>query len=189
MQRTESLQGGREIKIRGLADIIFETYPNKNMDLAAELTKKLFKKAEKNIKIVSGCLIHEFYEDLGVAESLKEIAERNGNGKKVDIEIISGPVVDKQSKKILELSKSGMVKLYKAMNYPEKHFIMVDDKHVRAEVSHSAEEISETKGYSLYNTIFLAKRLALEFEKLKKESVLLYKGDIKPRDQKNPVAG
>lgn len=157
--------------MRGIGDLLFNTTPNEDMGVAATLTKNLLLKAKNDIKIISGALAHDFYEGYGISEALKQIV---GNRRNLKVQIICGPNYDKKSRGIINLAKRGDINLYISNKYPEKHFLLIDDKNVRAEVSHTVKELNllKTKGNVVKNSIFLGKKLAIEFEKIKEDSEL-----------------
>jgi hypothetical protein len=161
-----------------IVDRVFKTKSNSNMKDAINNTKDLLNSARYSIKIVSGCLYNEFYQDGGIAEILNSIKEKN---KDIKITIICGPEIDEKTHYVQELAKAGKLNLYISENYPEKHFILVDNKMVRAETFHKAEKLTNTRATFFYDSIFLAKRLAIEFGKLKDSSKLFGSDEEKPK--------
>lgn len=151
---------------RGIGDLLFQTTPNEDMKTAAKLTKDLLRNAKNEVKIVSGTLTHDFYIDYKIDEVLEEISD------KIDIQIISGKDYDKESKSILNLAKNQKIKLYLYNGEPPKHFLLIDSKNVRAEISHTVKDLnlSKTKGNVIKNSIFLGNKLKLDFKKFKRDS-------------------
>jgi len=151
---------------KGIGDLLFQTTPNKDIKVAANLVKDLLKNAKKDVKLVSGALPHNFYIKYGIDKVLKKISSN------VDIEIISGNDYDKKSNSIFELAKANKIKLYLYKGDPPKHFLLVDGKNVRAEIFHKARELDilKTKGNVVKNSLYLGNKLKLDFDEFKRES-------------------
>jgi hypothetical protein len=150
-----------------LVDLIYGISTNKDMDTAKIKTADLLKKSKKSVKIISGNLYHVFYDSKEIYDAFKELTN---NCHERDIDIIIGPKIDPKTNKILEFAKAGKINIYSNNKYPEKHYTIIDNKIVRAEVNHNVSDLAITKAHILNNSIFLAKKLAFEFDVLKQQS-------------------
>lgn len=132
----------RGTDMRTFMEAISGIYPNRSMESAIKVgSRYLYGKAEKSIKIVSGRLNSEFYNDSRIVGAFKKAIEN-----KVLIEIVCGPAVDPETKEIIELAKKDFVKIFqlKTNNIPRAHFSIVDEKHLRLEMPHSPRAESGT---------------------------------------------
>jgi hypothetical protein len=126
-----------------------------------QICKELFKKAGASIKIVSGNLSSSFYNDPEIIQALDEASQRG-----VCIEIIHGTPMDLGNGRLFELQEQGKIMLYALKEYPIHQFIVVDGKHVRVEEPHYQKQGSR-RAYAVHNTLFLGRKLEVEFNKLR----------------------
>jgi len=170
--REQGRQGDRETKGQGeekrmmekiikLIARLLRVFPNRSIDEAINMSKKLFDKAEHSIKIVSGSLDHSFYESFLIVDALKRASDRG-----VEVEIVCGPDVDGETSQLFDLADAGKIKLYQLDRRPSVHFIVVDGKHVRIEEYHTPFQ-PERRAYIMFDTISLGKRLNVEFAKMR----------------------
>lgn len=123
--------------------------------------KDLMATAQVSLKIVGGELNSEFYEDEGILEELEAAIDRD-----VQVEIVHGPNVDPKTKRIFELEQENKVALYGLRDRPQSHFMVVDETTAEVESFH-APRAGDRQIFTKSDTLFLAQRLSIEFEKLK----------------------
>lgn len=146
---------------RGLVEKILNVYPNAHGADAIVLSKELFNQAKHSIKIVAGELDAQFYEHPEIIKELEKAIERG-----VKVEVITGPSLDLKTVQIPKWAEQGKLHLYKLRERPELHFIVVDGEHARLEEFHTTKQ-RERRAYTLKKTFFLARKLEMEFTKLK----------------------
>lgn len=114
----------------------------------------LFQKATKSIKITTGNLSREFYEDAGIVKSIRDAIAR---GVVVEIiEYLGSKKNEKWKKPILDVPG---VRYWQTNKPNARHMLIVDNKHVRIEHTHESETL--TPALIVKN----APKLALEYEK------------------------
>ena len=131
--------------------------------------KKLFKNANRSVRVVAGELQHDVFDNDQVLTILKEVSTREK--KPVRVEIIYGPNPDPKTKRIFALPKktNGNVQIMQVPERPRTHFIIVDDNRIRIERFHHVNE-PERRAYMKRNTMFLHSILAEKFDALKASS-------------------
>lgn len=135
-----------------------------------DVCSDLFHEAKKSIRIVGGNLHHGFYSDNKIVKDLKEALQRG-----VNVEIVCGPKIDAQNDKLLNLAQTAEhFKIIHLPYYPQRHFMVVDGRHVRKEKKHSTNltQHLDVEGDILYNRPFLASQLSEIFETLKHKAQL-----------------
>ncbi len=162
----------RGTDMRTFMEAISGIYPNRSMESAIKVSSRyLYGKAEKSIKIVSGRLNSEFYNDSRIVSAFKKAIEKN-----VLIEIVCGPAVDPKTKEIIELSKKGFIKIFqlKSNDLPKTHFSIIDEKHLRLEMPHSPRaETGTTEADIVLDASFDdIKEIIAEFDMLKSNAQL-----------------
>ncbi len=127
----------------------------------------LFKGAKDSIRIVTGELQHELFEDNEVLSILEDLSTRKENP--VTIEIIHGPNPDPRSKRIFKLQQKakGRVHIMRLPKRPLAHFILVDEKKFRVEKYHEANKPERMAYMKTRGSLFLNRILAEKFEDLK----------------------
>lgn len=156
----------KDVKISPLKDIFGTTIFESTEGVISD-NEKLFSQAKKSIRIVSGILNHEYYNDERIVDSLKKAIDGG-----VMVEIISGPkeIIDKESKEILDLYKQGKITIWTLSSRPELHFSVVDEKHVRLENYHDLyNEGNATTIIERYPIVTAAKQTR-EFMRLKQNA-------------------
>jgi len=99
-----------------------------DIDKAICAISKVINNSKENVLLVSGMLRHEAYESQKVVDAIKGALSRS-----VRFDIIVGPDYDKESVFILDTLKDF---IWVAPEWPEHHFMVGDNKHVRYEKDH-----------------------------------------------------
>jgi len=172
IMKIETLQKSRkENELIGPLEVVFGIYSNKGKEKCIIQSEKLFSRARSSIRIVSGILNHDFYDDDRIIGALEKAVDR-----KVSVEIISGPEIDEKSKRILDLNKQGKIKILKLQNTPELHYSIIDEKHARLENFHSTYD-EESLATIEWWTIGTAVKLMGKYKKLRQQAELLQPGE------------
>jgi hypothetical protein len=95
---------------------------------AIEAVTKVIANSNEKVLLVSGALTHHVYESQQVKDTISNALKRN-----VEFDIIVGPDYDKKSVFILGALKNS---IWLAPEWPEHHFVVGDDKHIRYEKDH-----------------------------------------------------
>jgi len=129
--------------------------------------KNLFKSAKHNIRIVTGNLQHELFENEQILSILEDVSTRDEAP--VTIEIIHGPEPDPESKSIFKLQKKakGRMHIMRAPKRPGAHFVLVDGRRYRVERYHEAHQPERMAFMKTRSPVFLNRVLAEKFNDLK----------------------
>ena len=137
---------------------------DRSLDDVKRVWRDLISSAQESIRIVGGELNSKFYEDPEILAALMDAIARG-----VQIEIIHGPQVDPATKKIHDLDRNNEnLTLYGLAIRPPAHFMVVDEREAEVESFHGPG-VGARQTFTKFDTLFLAQRLAIEFEKLKAE--------------------
>ena len=123
--------------------------------------KKLLRKAEKSVKIVSGELPYRVYSQPRLIEVIKDALEN----KKIGVEVVAGPAADERS---VEILSSNGASVYQLDQRPTLHYFVIDGKHVRIEEPHDEHQKYRTF-YTVYNFKY-ARLLEKKFREMKKQA-------------------
>ena len=135
---------------------------DRRLDDVRQSWRDLIGSAQTSIRIVGGELNSKIYEDPGILAALMDAISRG-----VRIEIVHGPQVDPATEKILELDRDNEnVTLYRLAIRPPAHFMVVDERVAEIESFHGPGA-EDRQTFTKFDTLFLAQRLAIEFEKIK----------------------
>ena len=134
---------------------------NESIDEAREVCARMFDRARKSIKIISGTLNKEFYDSEPIIGSLKKAAQTG-----VNVEIMYGPGVAINGRQIFTLRDKG-VKFYQLPQRPSRHLMSIDDKDARIEITHGPA-LELTNAVIYHNVRSLADMVGHTFKKLRK---------------------
>lgn len=95
---------------------------------AIEAITKIISNSNEKVLLVSGALTHQVYDSQQVKNAISDALNR-----KVEFDIIVGPNYDKESVLILDTLKNS---IWVVPEWPERHFIVGDNKHIRYERDH-----------------------------------------------------
>ena len=129
------------------------------------------KDAKYSVKMVTGELDHNIFEDPNVLEAMKDAISRDENP--VTIEILCGDTPDAETKQIWEMAaeSKGKLQILKLKERPSAHFALVDNgRWVRIEQYHDASE-PERVAFIKKGTYFLGDILKGDFDNAKKHLV------------------
>ena len=140
-------------------------YINRDLEKGIEQSTMLFERANQggSIKIVAGEIEKRFYNDSKIIKALEDAKDR-----KVSIDIIFGPIAESGNDTILKLWKEDKINLWLLKERYPKHFMLIDDKHVRVEEFHLPGQ-KERRAF-VYKTSWLGSKLAAEFVKLQAQA-------------------
>jgi hypothetical protein len=129
--------------------------------------RKLFNSAKHDIRIVTGNLHHDLFENDQILSTLEDLITRDEAP--VTIEIIHGPNPDPKSKRIFKLQQKakGRVSIMRAPKRPGAHFVLVDGLRYRIEQYHEADKPERIAFIKTKSPIFLNRILAEKFDDLK----------------------
>lgn len=143
---------------------------------AQYVIQRLFKSAQKNIKILSGTCAEFFYDKISsdFKAAALDLADRQGNikiitcdedcGKFVDsFEAINEEVKGKGKPPVIDYTPA----IYKGDRNKLRHFIVVDDKRYRLESPHEVlkeNNVTEIKAEVCFNGGEIAKGLSSQFD-------------------------
>lgn len=143
---------------------------NTTMADSKQQCEGLFKSAKHDIRVVTGDLHHQLFEDEKILTTLKDLSTREEYP--VTIEIIHGPNPDPKSKSIFKLQKQakGRVHIMTTPKRPGAHFVLVDGLRYRVEKYHEANQPERMAFMQTKKPIFLNRVLAEKFDDLKLKS-------------------
>ncbi len=130
-----------------------------------EMDIKLFKRAKKEIMIVGGNLNNPLYESSEVLKVFEEVVSRD-----VKIEIICGPEINPNTKKLLTLCKEHKnIYIFQTnkKNAPKAHFAIVDNSAVKLEYPYKKRTSGVIEAVIIYNAELIANELLQDFKKIK----------------------
>ena len=153
--------------VRFLASVLLGERWNATITDSTRECNILFRSANNSIRIVTGELQHELFEDNEVLSILEDLSTRKE--KPVTIEIIHGPNPDPRSKRIFKLQQKakGRVYIMRLPKRPLAHFVLVDEKKFRVEKYHEANKPERMAYMKTRGSLFLNRILAEKFEDLK----------------------
>ena len=153
--------------IKGIASFLLGERWNSTMTESVKECGRLFGSAKDSIRIVTGELQHDLFENDQILSTLEELGTREG--KSVNIEILHGPNPDPQSKRIFELPQKtkGRVHIMRVPKRPKIHFVLVDGTKFRLERFHGANKPERMAYMKTKPSIFLSNILAEKFADLK----------------------
>jgi len=152
--------------VKFMASIILGERWNETITHSRQECKKLIESADKSIRIVTGDLQHELFEDDQIYSTFERLSKRKENP--VKIEIIHGPHPDPKSKRIFELSRKNKarVKIMQLPKRPGAHFVLIDGTRYRLEKYHKAGQTERMAFMKTKNPIFLNRILNERFNDL-----------------------
>lgn len=146
---------------------------NSTFEHALFLSKTLIDRAEKYIKIYTGCLSELFYDHKGVKKSLIDSLTRG-----VVVEIVVERDLDRgDENKIMELENTFEKLTINRLNDPpgpKNHFLLSDTSAFRVEKEHGPDEFKKENfkvfGEANFNNAGFANKLLTAFNVLKQNS-------------------
>lgn len=131
-----------------------------DVNTAIEAITKVIRNSSDKVLLVSGALAHEAYDSKQMQEVVKAAI-----GRGVKFDIIVGPNYDRESHFILDTLKPN---IWLAQEWPKRHFVVGDTKHIRYETDHQELDGSPVADNMVaLNMPDLAEFLTLRFNELK----------------------
>jgi len=124
---------------------------------------ELLRRAEKCIRIVTGDLSREFYEDSNTINNIQKAVARG-----VTVEIIEYSSEEKRGANTKPILNIPGVRYWKTNRSGMRHMLLIDDNHLRIERTH--EEPTVTPALIVRNARLLASEYNKIFEALIKEA-------------------
>jgi hypothetical protein len=126
-----------------------------------EVIQELVLLARNTIKIVTGNLCHNIYEDSRIIFAFRKAVERH-----IAIIILyDGDIIDLETKYLLQLARDSKISINKITTKAKCHFIVIDDNHVRIEVDHKARK-AEIRFYTSFLSNKASNYFAILSEKI-----------------------
>ena len=156
--------------LRYVASFVLGERWNATIEDSRKECGNLFKGAKNSIRMVTGELQHDLFEDNRVLSLLEDVSTRKENP--VTVEIIHGPNPDPRSKRIFKLQqrKNSRVHIMRLSKRPKTHFVLVDNKKFRIEKYHEANKPERMAYMKTRSPMFINRILAEKFEDLKLSS-------------------